>query len=146
MTAHTLSGDSNTSGGTIRPINRMAAIIRPRKVFEVWLDRQPVTDPLVDRETIRSLISNVVLIEDATEYDRFKQLFRENWRVLALTVLNQYGRADGPWPEGLTAETFPEWFDVELMPTVWDTGDQGDLESHWRFAYELESDQTDEAR
>lgn len=108
----------------IQPVGRMAVVVRPREPFMKWLGRQADERPPVEPGVTHSLISGVVLIEDTTEYEQFQHLLDKNWRMLVVTAISRYcgGRADEVWPTGLDAETFSDWFDIELIPSVWGSG------------------------
>ena len=103
-------------------VDRMVALVRPKKPMLDWLMAQPDNDVDLTLEQLRSdctvlLVPQVEEPEDAIAYvdDCYRRIFE-------MELASWYDETSR-WPKDMSLKAFWEWFDVEIHTMVIDTVD-----------------------
>ncbi|HEY3963442.1 MAG TPA: hypothetical protein VGM05_02730 [Planctomycetaceae bacterium] len=101
-------------------INRIVAIVSPRRPFFDWAkqfdDNGPRIDEMLPEDLRLACLLPIAEDPEASLHDKFVEIFEEQ--------LVAWHRDASAWPKRRTYAIFREWFDVQLIDLVFDASDE----------------------
>ena len=97
-------------------INRNAILVRPKKPFFEWLNKNGDTIDSVEE-------ANIYLIREMGSNKDIINWVKTNFDKIFVNELNDWIIDESVWPENRTYQMFEEWFDIEIHSMILDLED-----------------------
>lgn len=101
-------------------VDRMVALVRPKKPLLDWLLGQPDNDVDLTLDQLRADCT-VLLVPECEEHEDAIAYIDEIYRQIFEMELGSWYEEAARWPKDLSLKVFWEWFDVEIHTLVLDT-------------------------
>lgn len=99
-------------------INRDAVVLKGKKPVVDWINSIDPENP-VSLDDLRE-DSTVILLPPCNGKEEALFIVESNYEALFFGEIEGWIADDSMWPEGVTLETFREWFDVEYHSMIFD--------------------------
>jgi hypothetical protein len=106
-------------------LNRMAALVRPKKPFLNWVISTPELD-VSDSMTLDQLREDctILLVPDLYSPEDVQAWLHSRKPEIFELELEGWTDDEGLWPQDRSAEIFDQWFDLEIHSFVFDMADE----------------------
>lgn len=101
-------------------INRMAAILKPKKPFVDWINRTDPTEPPLSIDDARR-DSTVILVPEFETEEEAISYVESSYDVIFEDELYDWYQDESLWPKNRTLELFRQWIKIEMHSMVFDT-------------------------
>jgi len=114
---------------TVSSVNRLIAIIKPKKPFLDWLRSLPDWDLDITLKDLRTDCMAILIPEFDSNEEALDYVEYNHGTFFEMQLHNWY-RDNSVWPEKRTLTMFRRWFDVEIHSMVYDTS-HGEVEKEY---------------
>jgi len=106
----------------MKSIDRGIVIVKPRRPFLEWVNRDPTLLPPVTMAYLKKDCT-AILVPDLDSLEDMLNYLTPLKPLLFEMELEAWNRDPATWPQERTRETFDAWFELEAHSEVWDAID-----------------------